>query len=94
MLVLFAALLGPCSSQNLKARSFYVEKFEAWKTAFSHEPKSYNDSLQSFADADDFIEHHNAKGLLYTVGHNQWSHLSAERRATHLLLPATLTPCP
>lgn len=42
--------------------------------------------LQNFANNDDLIAEHNAKRLSYTLGHNQFSHLTFDqwRASVHL----------
>ena len=42
--------------------------------------------LQNFANNDDLIVAHNAKKLSYTLGHNQFSHMTNDqwRAAVHL----------
>jgi len=80
-----------CCAANARPREFYEAKF------FDH-IKTYNlkdivangqefiKRLQIFADNFDAIEAHNAKGETYTMGLNQFSHLSFEefREAVHI----------
>ena len=61
-----------------------TEKFEEWRRSFTHEPKSYAAALAAFTAADAFIQAHNARNLSYTVGHNQFSHLTFEEWAARL----------
>merc|ERR1719198_1047117 len=58
-----------------------LSKFEAWKREYN---KSYSSpdelakALKAFAAADAKIEEHNAKGLSWTLGHNEFSDLTPE----------------
>jgi len=68
-------------SANLKERNYYEVKFYDWLQEFKITVKSGEDfahMLSNFADNDDKIETHNAKNLSYTLGHNQFSHMSYE----------------
>ena len=62
-------------------RAFYETKFFDWLQTHKIHVKSGNDfvhMLQNFANNDDKIEKHNAENHSYTLGHNQFSHLSYE----------------
>merc|ERR1711871_248756 len=59
----------------------YEEKFFNWMK--HHKMKAVNgmhfvQMLKNFADNDDYIAAHNAKGKSYELGHNQFSHMDSE----------------
>jgi C1A family cysteine protease len=57
-------------------------KFGAWKAQFSKAYTTIEDeaaALSAFAANDAIISEHNAKGLSYTLGHNQFSDLTWEQ---------------
>jgi C1A family cysteine protease len=65
-----------------------LSKFEAWKTEHS---KSYasvealSKAMKAFAANEDIIKEHNAKGLSYELGHNEFSDLTwDEFKHTHM----------
>lgn len=69
------------ASANLKDRAYYEEKFFEWLQTHGVEVPSgshFVKMLQNFANNDDFIETHNAGNHSFTVGHNKFSHMSAD----------------
>lgn len=69
------------ASANINDRSFYEEKFYDWMQEQKHTVKSGADflhQLQNFANNHDFITKHNSEQSSYTLGHNEFSHLSWE----------------
>jgi len=78
--VLIAAAIVAVSAVNNKHdRAYYEAKFFDWLQEHKLEVPTgqrFVHLLQNFANNDDLIEEHNAKGLSYTLGHNQFSHLS------------------
>lgn len=87
VVVLLAVLA--VASANLRDRTYYEEKFFNWLKEHQVVAKSgehFVKMLQNFANNDDLIETHNAKNLSYTLGHNQFSHMSVEewREYVHL----------
>jgi C1A family cysteine protease len=74
---------------NLKPREYYEEKFFNWVQEHSMMANSgthFVKMLQNFANNDDIIETHNSGNQTYTLGHNQFSHLSLDefREFVHL----------
>lgn len=66
---------------NVHDRSYYESKFYDWLSEHKIVAASgshFVKMLQNFANNDDIIETHNAKKEKYTLGHNQFSHLSLE----------------
>jgi C1A family cysteine protease len=84
--------------QNLHDRSYYEEKFFNWLSEFKVEASNgdhFVKMIQNFANNDDIITQHNNQNLSYTLGHNQFSHLSVEEYREYVKLglnkPAELT---
>jgi len=67
-------------SKNIHNREFYEEKFVNWLNQFnitSHDGSHFAHMLNNFANNDDTIESHNSNTKnTYTLGHNQFSHMS------------------
>jgi len=65
-----------------------LSKFEAWKkeTGKHYETaEAVSSALSAFAANDKIIEEHNAKGLSYKLGHNEFSDLTWEQfQSTHM----------
>lgn len=79
--LIVATLAAGAAAGNVRDRSYYETKFYEWLQEHKVHVKSGEDfvhMLQNFADNDDKIETHNAKKESYTLGHNQFSHLSYE----------------
>jgi len=77
------------TAANLHDRAYYEEKFFDWLSehkVIAQTGSHFVKMLQNFANNDDVIETHNAKGESYTLGHNQFSHMSIEewREYVHL----------
>jgi len=80
-LTVLCAFIAVASAANVHDRAYYEEKFFNWLS--THKVEAQNGEhfvrmLQNFANNDDLIEKHNAEGHSYELGHNQFSHLSAE----------------
>jgi len=66
---------------NVHDRAFYEQKFYEWLSVHKVEAGTgarFVQMLQNFANNDDIIEASNAQKLSYTLGHNQFSHMSLE----------------
>lgn len=82
------AVLGVVSA-NLHDRAYYEEKFFEWLQEFKVEAQSgshFVKMLQNFANNHDIIETHNAGNHTYTLGHNQFSHLSLDEWRAYVRL--------
>jgi len=78
--VLATAVAMPIA-QNLHDRAYYEEKFFNWLSEHKIQATSgehFAKMIQNFANNDDIIANHNAQNLSYTLGHNQFSHLSLD----------------
>jgi len=83
-----AALAMPIV-QNLHDRAYYEEKFFNWLSEHKIEATSgdhFVKMIQNFANNDDIITQHNNQNLSYTLGHNQFSHLSVEEYREYVKL--------
>jgi len=74
----------------------YASKFVAWKVQFNKTFANFSaehKAFAAFAHAEDKINAHNAKNLSYRLGHNEFSHLTAEEFFAHRLgyMPSTHT---
>jgi len=90
LLALVAITTTCCNAYNINYEGFNLEsdlislktKFNVWKHKFEHEFKSLEEeakAMLTFAENDKFIvEHNKLPGLTYTVGHNEFSHLTSE----------------
>ena len=76
------ALLGLANAANLKSPDYYEGLFKDWTQTFdkTFDGDEYDHRLQVFSDADDVINLHNAGNHTYTLGHNEYSHLTWEVR--------------
>jgi len=68
---------------NVHDRKFYEGKFYEWLQEFKGQVEVRNGEhfvhmLENFSNNHDLIESHNAQNLTYTLGHNQFSHMSHE----------------
>jgi C1A family cysteine protease len=79
-IALAALMVAGSSASLLKSPSYYESKFEAWMKEHSIEisKEEYDVRLGHFSELDDRIELHNAKNTTYTLGHNEYSHMSWE----------------
>ena len=77
-------------SAALQSREYYEEKFFNWLQTHGVKPADGNlftHYLKNFIDNDDFITNHNArKDVTYTVGHNQFSHMTVEEWRAYVKL--------
>mmetsp|Transcript_17327 Transcript_17327/g.18790 ORF Transcript_17327/g.18790 Transcript_17327/m.18790 type:complete len:347 (+) Transcript_17327:84-1124(+) len=77
------------ASANLHDRAFYEEKFFEWLQEHKVEAASgshFVKLLQNFANNHDIIESHNAGNHTYTLGHNQFSHMSIDEWRAYVRL--------
>jgi len=84
-----AALFAISSASNVHDRAYYEERFYNWLSEHNMKPESgthFVSWLKNFADNDDFIATHNAKNLSFTVGHNQFSHMTLEEWRAYVRL--------
>jgi C1A family cysteine protease len=87
--LIVASALATVASANLRDRAFYESKFYDWVQ--EHKPTIKNGEdfahfLQNFANNDDMIETHNKMGKSYTLGHNQFSHMSYDEWIAYVRL--------
>lgn len=87
-IALLAVLVAAAHASNERDRMYYEEKFYNWLSFFKMTPPTgmhFVRWLQNFANNDDIIVAHNLKKLSYTLGHNQFSHMTYEqwRAAVH-----------
>jgi len=80
LLVLLSVLSVSCGA-FLREGAYYREKFLAWSKA--HGIPAHTDALsakllENFARNDDIIQAHNAGNHTFTLGHNQFSHMSLD----------------
>jgi C1A family cysteine protease len=78
---IFAVLLS-LATANIHDRAYYEEKFFNWlaenKEVVAQSGGHFVQMLTNFANNDDKIVAHNAKNLSWTMGHNKFSHMSAD----------------
>jgi len=80
-LAVLSSLVAVALSANVRDRAYYEEKFINWMSVHGIKPETgthFVQMLQNFANNDDIIEAHNAKKEPYTLGHNQFSHMSVD----------------
>ena len=79
-------------NKNIHNREFYEEKFVNWLTNFNITAKDghhFAHMLNNFANNDDIIESHNENlnnDNTYTLGHNQFSHMSFDEFKAYVRL--------
>ena len=77
-------------TRNINNREYYEEKFVNWLSQFNitaNNGSRFINMLSNFANNDDIIETHNAKkGVTYTLGHNQFSHMSFDEFKAYVRL--------
>jgi len=86
--VAFAALVASAAA-NVQDRAFYEAKFYDWLQTHKVHPKDGHDFLHmlaNFANNHDLIESHNAGNHGYTLGHNEYSHMSHEEFVAYMRL--------
>jgi len=75
---------------NIHNREYYEEKFVNWLTNLNITAKDgshFTHMLSNFANNDDIIELHNSKkDETYTLGHNQFSHMSFDEFKAYIRL--------
>jgi len=77
--IIVSAILAIVSAVNFQQRGFYESKFYDWLAKFEIKPlngEHFVHMLQNFANNDDIINAHNSGNSSFTLGHNQFSHLS------------------
>jgi len=85
-----AILASIAAATNARERGYYESLFFNWLSEFKIKPVSgeqFVHFLQNFANNEDLIQSHNSKpNVTYTLGHNQFSHMSFEefRHFMHL----------
>ena len=76
--------------KNINNREYYEEKFVNWLTNFNitaKEGSHFTHMLSNFANNDDIIETHNSnEDNTYTLGHNQFSHMSFDEFKAYVRL--------
>lgn len=76
---LAASALSALALKN--EQTYYEEKFYNWMQKYGMQFKDgteFAHRLKIFAAADDLIDQHNAGNYTYTMGHNQFSHMTWE----------------
>jgi C1A family cysteine protease len=77
-------------SKNIRDREYYEEKFVNWLTNFNItavDGSHFTHMLSNFANNDDVIEKHNSNiDNTYTLGHNQFSHMSFDEFKSYVRL--------
>jgi len=77
-------------SKNINNREYYEEKFVNWLTSFNItavDGSHFTHMLSNFANNDDIIEKHNSNiDNTYTLGHNQFSHMSFDEFKAYVRL--------
>jgi C1A family cysteine protease len=94
-LVVAFAVLAVASARNVHDRAFYEEKFFEWMQEYKVEAGSGNSfvkMLQNFADNHDIIEEHNAGNHTWTMGLNQFSHMSKQEWVDFISKSGIYTP--
>jgi len=79
--IVAASILAAALAGNVHDRAYYEAKFFGWMAQHKvaiQSGESFVKMIQNFADNEDFINAHNAQKSTYTLGHNQFSHMSTE----------------
>jgi len=79
--IVVASILSAALAANIHDRSYYEAKFFNWMSEHGIKATSgqqFVQMIQNFANNDDIIEQHNAGKSTFTLGHNQFSHMSRE----------------
>jgi C1A family cysteine protease len=85
--IVVSAILASALAANVHDRAYYEAKFFGWMAQHGVKIESGLDFvkfIQNFADNEDYINNHNAKKLSFTLGHNQFSHMSTEEWAAYV----------
>lgn len=88
-LLTLAAIATAAFASNVHDRAYYEEKFFNWLSEFKVQATSgdhFAKMIQNFANNEDAIAAHNAKNLSWTMGHNQFSHMTAEEWSAYVRL--------
>lgn len=91
-ITVLAAFLAASVSANVRDRSYYEEKFFNWLSQHkiaAATGERFVTMLQNFANNDDIIEAHNSGNHTYTLGHNQFSHMTVEEWREYVKLGLT-----
>jgi len=84
-----ATLAAVALAGNVHDRAYYEEKFFNWLKEHKVQAQDGNHfvrMLQNFANNDDIIEAHNAGNHTFTLGHNQFSHMSLDEWRAYVKL--------
>jgi len=84
-----SALAAVALAGNVHDRSYYQAKFYTWLSAHKvpiETGDQFTHFLQNFANNEDIINAHNAGNATYTLGHNQFSHLSLDEWRAYVQL--------
>ena len=69
----------------MENRTYYEEKFFNWLEKHNmYHLSNLVHALENFIQNDQFIEDHNAQNKSFTLGHNQFSHMSSEEWSTYV----------
>lgn len=88
--MLYKSVVAMCiaSASAFSAGDQLLEKFQAWKKEMGKEYETADaltKAMTAFAQNEEIINAHNAKGLSYQLGHNEFSDLTWEEfRSTHM----------
>jgi|Transcript_95477 cathepsin L len=88
-LTVLATFLSVAVAANLRDRAYYEEKFFNWLSQHKIAAASgehFVTMLQNFANNDDIIEAHNKGNHTYTLGHNQFSHMTLDEWRAYVKL--------
>jgi len=91
---LVSLLAAVAMATNARERGYYEEKFFNWLQTFPHlkpaNAEHFVQWLNNFATNEDIINRHNAQAnVTYTLGHNQFSHLSLDEWKQYIRLGLT-----
>ena len=92
--IVVALALTAAGAKNLKPREYYESLFIDWmkehgRTTGDFSGKEFVTRLDNFANAEDKIAMHNAGNSSFTMGHNQFSHMTLEEWRDQILSPYT-----
>jgi C1A family cysteine protease len=86
---IIASVLAAALAANVHDRAYYEAKFVNWMSEHNIKAASgehFVQMIQNFANNDDLIEMHNAQKQSYTLGHNQFSHMSLDEWRAYVKL--------
>jgi C1A family cysteine protease len=87
--ILALALAAPCQAALANTRKTYEAKFFEHMQKFGLKFDSGDDfvkALEAFAHNEDLINEHNAGNATFTMGHNEYTHMTFEEFAAHFNL--------